>query len=103
MRFPDVRLVGREDVFEVTLALDALRRELRDVELAGPFVLVLDQEPAASVTAAPASAGAHEDPRAFQLVTVQRELQVPLLQRRVDILGLGRHVPWSHSMTIPAP
>ena len=32
----------------------------------------------------------HEHPRAFQLVAVERELEVALLQRRVDVVGLRR-------------
>ena len=37
-----------------------------------------------------AAAGPHQHPRAFQLVAVERELQVPLLQRRVHVVGLRR-------------
>ena len=51
IRFPDVRLVGGEDVLEVAFALDALRRELGDVDFAGPVVAMLDQQPAAPVAA----------------------------------------------------
>ena len=40
--------------------------------------------------AAVAAAGAHEHPRSLQLVAVERELQVALLQRRVDVVGLRR-------------
>jgi len=52
---------------------------------------VFDQQPAAIAAAARAgvaAARAHEHPRAFQLVTVQRELEVALLQRRVHIVHL---------------
>ncbi len=37
-----------------------------------------------------AAARAHQHPRAFQLVAVERELQVALLQRRVHVVGLRR-------------
>ena len=36
------------------------------------------------------AAGPHEHPRALQLVSVQRELQVALLQRRIDIVDFRR-------------
>src|SRR5205823_1442884 len=72
IRVPDGGIVCREDVLEAAVALHALRRELGDVELAGPLVAVLDQEPAAIAAAAArageAAAGAHEHPRSLQLV-----------------------------------
>src|SRR5262245_6845312 len=46
---------------------------------------MFDQEPAAPVAAPPATAGAHQHPRAFELVAVERELQIPFLQRRIDV------------------
>ena len=90
VRFPHVRLVGREDVFEVSFALHALRREFGDVELTGPFVFVLDQQPAASAASGPAASGSDEHPGAFELVAVQRELQVTFPQGGAHILGFGR-------------
>src|SRR5687768_3621192 len=88
MRDPDVGLVRREDVREVSFALDAARRELGDVDVAGPLVAMLDEQPAPPVARAISAARPYEDPRAFQLVAVQRELEVPLLQRGVDALAL---------------
>jgi hypothetical protein len=103
---PDVRVVLREDVGEVALGLHAERRELGDVHRARPVVAVLDEEPrrlplaAAAAAAATAPAlGAHEHPRALQLVAVERELQVALLQRGFDVVGLwrpGTRVPQHH-------
>ena len=52
VRLPDVRVVCGEDVFEVAVALHAERRELGDVDVAGPVVAVLDQQPAPAVAAA---------------------------------------------------
>src|SRR5262249_13797423 len=43
VRLPDRRGVLGEDVLEIAVALDTARRELRDVEVAGPFVAMLDQ------------------------------------------------------------
>src|SRR5205823_546550 len=64
------------------------------VELAGPIVAMLDKEPAAIAAAAArageAAAGAHEHPRSLQLVSVEREFEVALLQRGVDVVGLRR-------------
>src|SRR5436190_14314987 len=91
VRRPDGRRVLRENVLEVAVALDALGRELGDVELAGPIVPMLDEQP--RPVAAPsgvAAAGANEHPGAFQLVAVQRELQIALLQRGIDIVDLRR-------------
>ena len=45
---------------------------------------------AAAARARIAAAGPHEHPRSLQLVAVQRELQVALLQRRVDVVDFGR-------------
>ena len=45
------------------------------------------------------SAGAHQHPRSFELVAVERELQVALLQRRIDIVDFrrpGALVPQHH-------
>src|SRR5262252_5370668 len=50
-RNPNVGCVGGEDVFEVALALHALRRELGDVNVASPFVSMLDQQPVPAVVA----------------------------------------------------
>ena len=47
----------------------------------------------------PLALRAHQHPRAFQLVAVERELQVALLQRRVHVVDLGRpgaEVPEHH-------
>ena len=41
----------------------------------------------------PIALRAHEHPRAFELVAVQRELQVALLQRRVHVVDFGRPRP----------
>src|SRR5712691_7223186 len=64
---------------------------------------MLDQQPASSVTAAAAawiaSSGSDEYPRSFQLVAVECELQIAFLQRRTDVLGIGRpraDVPQHH-------
>src|SRR5690606_30854824 len=86
MGLPDVRVLLGEDIFEITLTLHAERRELGDVQLAGPLVAVLDQQPAAAAAAAPAPAGADEHPGPLQLVAVERELEIPLLQRGIDIV-----------------
>src|SRR5690606_2092264 len=71
IRNPDVRVVLREDVREVSLARHAERCELSDVERTGPFVLVLDQRPRPVAAAARAPAAAlrtDEHPRSLQLV-----------------------------------
>ena len=51
VRQPDRRRVLAEDVLEVAVALHAVRRELGDVEIAGPVVAVLDEQPAAGIAA----------------------------------------------------
>ena len=43
-----------------------------------------------SARAGKASARAHEDPRSFQFVAVQRELEVAFLQRRIHIVDVRR-------------
>src|ERR1019366_87447 len=75
VRAPHGRHVLGEDVFEVAAALDALGREFGDVELARPVVAMLDQQPLAGIATSTAAAGAHEYPRSFQLVAVERELE----------------------------
>ena len=92
---PQVRRFLREDVGEVAAALDAQRRERRDVDGARPLVAMLDQQPASAV----AAFGADERPGAFQLHAVELQLQVALLQRRghvVDQRLPGALVPQHH-------
>src|SRR5712691_5010063 len=62
VRVPDRGRVLGEDVLEVTVALHAARRELGDVEVAGPVVAVLDEQPrpiASASRARIAPAGPH--------------------------------------------
>src|SRR5262245_10004632 len=94
VRDPDLGIAVGEDVGEIPFALDAEWREGRDVHVARPVVAVLDEEPRAAIarSGAPARvapAGADEHPRALQLVAVERELQVALLERGVDVFGFG--------------
>jgi hypothetical protein len=49
MRLPHVRFVGGENVLEVAVTLHALRRELGDVDVAGPVVAMLDEQPASGI------------------------------------------------------
>ena len=49
VRDPHGGRVFAEDVLEVAVALDASRRELGDVQVAGPLVAMLDQQPAPRV------------------------------------------------------
>ena len=93
MRRPDRGRVASEDVLEVAVALHAPRRERDDVDVAGPVVAMFDEEPAAIAVPTRAGippAGAHEHPRSLQLVAVERELEIALLQRGVDVVGLRR-------------
>src|SRR4030095_4484098 len=93
VRLPDRGRVVTQDVLEVAVALHAARRELRDVEIARPLVTVLDQQPrpiAAAASAGVPAAGPDQHPRTLQFVSIERELQVPLLERRTHIVGLGR-------------
>ena len=58
---------------------------------------MLDQQPAAPV--AVGSFRAYEHPRALQLVAVERELEVPFFQRRIDVVDFrlpGAAVPQQH-------
>jgi hypothetical protein len=117
---PDVWIVPGENLCEVTLAFHAQRRELGDVDLAGPFVLVLDQQPRPLVALPPRrlssapALGPDQHPRALQLVAVQRKFQIAFLQGRVDIVDLRRPraaVPqhddpgpvtgWDHAFELP--
>ena len=53
--------------------------------------LISSQLPiAAAARAGVAAAGPHQHPRSFQLVAVQRELQVALLQRRIHVVDFRR-------------
>ena len=49
-----------------------------------------DRPIVAAARAGIAAARAHEHPRSLQLVSVQRELQVALLQRRIDVVHFRR-------------
>ena len=84
----------RQDLREVALALHAERRELGDVELARrPLVAMLDEQPRAaflSPVAGITTLGADEHPRSFQLVSLERELQIALLDRLIHIVNLRR-------------
>jgi hypothetical protein len=52
---------------------------------------MLDEQPRSSVSAAPASAlRADQHPRSFQLVSVERELQVAFFQRGLDVVDFRR-------------
>src|SRR5262249_23575682 len=65
VRLPDGRRVFGEDVLEIALALHAAGGEFRDVEVAGPVVAMLDQQPASIAAAARTgkpAAGPHEHP-----------------------------------------
>ena len=53
VRSPDVRIVLRQDVGEVALALDAQRREFGDVDRTRPVVAVLDEQPGLAALADP--------------------------------------------------
>jgi len=46
IRQPQGRRVRRQNVLEVTVALDAARRELGNVEISAPLVAMLDEQPA---------------------------------------------------------
>src|SRR5262245_33498132 len=87
--------LGLDDVSEVAAALDAERRECRDVHRAGPLVAMLDKQPAAAV----ATCGTDERPGALELHTVEAQLHVPLLHRGVDVLDErlpGAGIPQHH-------
>src|SRR5690242_19947708 len=53
---------------------------------------MLDQQPTPALPrcARPASAGANQHPRAFQLHALQTELQLALLKRLIDIIDFGQ-------------
>ena len=78
-----------------------------DVEIAGPLVPVLDEQPALAAAAGPAfrarpALRPHQHPRSFELEAVQRELQVALLASAASTSSTsGVHVPRSQSMTMP--
>src|SRR4029453_6846845 len=94
VRLPNVRPICGEDVFEVAAALDAEGREFGDVDVSGPVVTMLDEEPASCVPCArlrsPPAAGPYQHPRSLQLESVEGELEVPFLQRGVHVVALGR-------------
>ena len=79
MRLPDGGRVLGEDVLEVAVALHAARREVGDVEVAGPLVLVLDEQPAAIAAAARADG---RGPR--RAVWARLSRQRPLFLGRYD-------------------
>jgi len=64
---PHVWVVLRQDVFEIAIALDAARGEGGDVDVAGPVVAVLDEEPGTRLAVliqrgfAPSSAAGADD------------------------------------------
>ena len=55
----------------------------------GPVVAMLDQQPA-WLRSRPEASGADEHPGSLELVAVERELQIALAERRVDVRRLGR-------------
>jgi hypothetical protein len=87
---PDVGIAFGEDVGEIALALDAQRRELGDVHVAGPVVAMLDEQPRSIATTGPFAFGPHEHPGSLQLVAIERELEVTFLERRIHVVNFGR-------------
>ena len=90
---PDRRVIGGEDVLEVAVALDAPRRERRDVERRPTTSsrCLMSSQPAPPPRGN--AARPHQHPRSLQLVAVQRELEVALLQRGVHSSTSGSTCP----------
>ena len=77
---PDARVFRGQDFCKAACAVDAVGRELGDINLAGPVVAMLDQKPASISKAA----RAHQHPSALELGAVERELQFALFQSAID-------------------